>query len=62
MGGAGGSQRAPDGHRGVAFGKLAELIGQFCRKGSSVYFEGKLRTRKWQDNENADHYTTEGGR
>ena len=43
----------------MAFGKLAELIGQYCHKGSAVYLEGKLRTRKWDDKEGATHYTTE---
>ena len=52
-------QSATEWHRCVAWGKLAELIGQYCRKGSTVYFEGKLRTRKWQDNQGADQYTTE---
>lgn len=52
-------QSATEWHRCVAWGKLAELIGQYCRKGSAVYFEGKLRTRKWQDKEGLDQYTTE---
>ena len=52
-------QSATEWHRCVAWGKLAELIGQYCRKGSTVYFEGKLRTRKWQDKEGVDQYTTE---
>lgn len=52
-------QSATEWHRCVAWGKLAELIGQYCRKGSTVYFEGKLRTRKWKDNEGVDQYTTE---
>ena len=44
----------------VAFGKLAEIIGEYCRKGSRVYLEGELRTRKWQDkNTGQDRYTTE---
>ena len=42
-----------------AFGKLAEIIGQYLQKGSSVYVEGKLRTRKWQNKEGQDQYTTE---
>jgi single-strand DNA-binding protein len=41
------------------FGKLAEIAGQYLRKGSKVYVEGSLRTRKWQDKEGADRYTTE---
>ena len=52
-------QQATEWHRCVAFGKLAELIGLYCSKGSSVYLEGKLRTRKWQDKEGIDRYTTE---
>ena len=52
-------QSATEWHRCVAWGKLAELVGQYCRKGSTVYFEGKLRTRKWQDKEGVDQYTTE---
>ena len=46
-------------HRVVAFGRLAEIIGEYLRKGSQVYVEGSLRTRKWQDNEGQDRYTTE---
>ena len=52
-------EQATEWHRCVAFGKLAELIGKYCHKGSSVYLEGKLRTRKWQDKEGKDQYTTE---
>ena len=55
----GGKEQATEWHRCVAFGKLAELIGQYCHKGSAVYLEGKLRTRKWDDKEGATHYTTE---
>ena len=43
----------------VFFGKLAEIAGQYLRKGSAVYVEGSLRTRKWQDKEGQDRYTTE---
>lgn len=46
-------------HRVVAFGKLAEIIGEYCKKGGQVYIEGKLQTRKWQDKEGVDRYTTE---
>ena len=46
-------------HRVSVFGKLAEIIGQYCDKGSKVYVEGKLQTRKWQDKSGADRYTTE---
>jgi single-strand DNA-binding protein len=43
----------------VAFGKLAELIGEYCKKGSTLYVEGKLKTRKWQDKDGRDNYSTE---
>jgi single-strand binding protein len=46
-------------HRVVLFGKLAEFAGEYLRKGSQVYIEGKLRTRKWQDQSGQDKYTTE---
>ncbi len=46
-------------HRVVVFGKLAEICGQYLRKGSQVYFEGKLQTRKWQDQSGQDRYSTE---
>jgi len=52
-------QSATEWHRCVAFGKVAELIGQFCHKGSSVFFEGKLRTRRWADAQGAEQYSTE---
>lgn len=52
-------QQATEWHRCVAFGKLAELIAQYCAKGSNVYIEGKLRTRKWADKDGVDRYTTE---
>ena len=48
-------------HRVVLFGKLAELAGEYLRKGSQVYIEGQLRTRKWTDNAGVDKYTTEIG-
>jgi single-strand DNA-binding protein len=41
------------------FGKLAEIAGQYLDKGAKVYVEGKLQTRKWQDQSGADRYTTE---
>ena len=56
---SGEKEQATEWHRCVAFGKLAELMGQYCQKGSSVYLEGKLRTRKWDNKEGATHYTTE---
>lgn len=46
-------------HNIVIFGRLAEIAGEYLRKGSQVYLEGSLRTRKWQDKEGKDHYTTE---
>lgn len=46
-------------HRCVAFGKLSEIIGQYIRKGSKVYVEGQIQTRKWTDNQGNDKYTTE---
>ena len=46
-------------HRIVMFGKIAEVAGQYLRKGSKVYVEGSLRTRKWQDQSGQDRYTTE---
>ena len=46
-------------HRVVYFGKLAEIAEQYLDKGSKVYIEGKLQTRKWQDQAGNDRYTTE---
>ncbi|MGP4123656.1 MAG: single-stranded DNA-binding protein [Sodalis sp. (in: enterobacteria)] len=46
-------------HRVVLFGKLAEIVGEYLRKGSQVYIEGALQTRKWQDQNGQDRYTTE---
>ena len=46
-------------HRVVLFGKLAEVAGEYLRKGSKVYIEGQLQTRKWQDTNGIDRYTTE---
>ncbi|HBD1844120.1 TPA: single-stranded DNA-binding protein [Salmonella enterica] len=46
-------------HRVVIFGKLAEIAGEYLRKGSQVYIEGQLRTRKWQDQNGQERYTTE---
>jgi single-strand DNA-binding protein len=46
-------------HRVVLFGKLAEVAGEYLRKGSQVYIEGQLRTRKWTDQSGAEKYTTE---
>lgn len=46
-------------HRVVIFGKLAEVAGEYLRKGSQVYIEGQLRTRKWSDSNGVDRYITE---
>ena len=46
-------------HRIVFFGRLAEIAGEYLKKGSQVYIEGKLQTRKWQDQNNQDRYSTE---
>lgn len=46
-------------HSVVFFGRLAEIVGEYLRKGSQVYVEGSLRTRKWQGNDGQDRYTTE---
>lgn len=46
-------------HRVVIFGKLAEIAGEYLRKGSKVFIEGSLQTRKWQDQAGVDRYTTE---
>ncbi len=46
-------------HRVVFFGKLAEIVGQYLKKGSKIYVEGKLQTRKWQGQDGQDRYTTE---
>ena len=46
-------------HRIVMFGKLAEVAAQYLKKGSQVYFEGKIQTRKWQDQSGQDRYSTE---
>ncbi len=46
-------------HRVVLFGKVAEVAGQYLKKGSKVYIEGQLQTRKWQGQDGQDRYTTE---
>ncbi len=46
-------------HRVVMYNRLAEIAGEYCKKGRSVYIEGKLKTRKWQDKDGQDKYTTE---
>lgn len=52
-------QKKTEWHRIVIVGKLAEIAGEYLRKGSKVYLEGKLETRKWQDQQGNDKYTTE---
>jgi single-strand DNA-binding protein len=56
---SGEQKEATEWHRIAFFGKLAEIAGQYLKKGSQVYIEGKLRTRKWTDKEGAEKYTTE---
>jgi single-strand DNA-binding protein len=46
-------------HRLVIYGRLAEVAGEYLRKGSKIYIEGKLKTRKWQDQQGVERYTTE---
>ena len=52
-------REATEWHRVVFFGRLAEIAAQYLRKGSQVYVEGRLQTRKWQDKDGQDRYTTE---
>ncbi len=52
-------KEATEWHRVTFYGKLAEVAGQYLKKGSQVYIEGSLRTRKWQDKYGQDRYTTE---
>jgi single-strand DNA-binding protein len=53
------NQERTEWHRIVFFNRLAEIAGEYLRKGSQVYIEGKLQTRKWQDQSGQDRYTTE---
>ena len=53
------TQERTEWHRVVLFNRLAEIAGEYLRKGSKVYIEGKLQTRKWQDQNGQDRYTTE---
>lgn len=46
-------------HRVILFGRLAEVAGEYLKKGSKVYIEGRLKTRKWQGQDKQDHYATE---
>ena len=52
-------KEATEWHRVVLYRKLGEVAGQYLRKGSSVYIEGRIKTRKWQDKDGNDRYTTE---
>ena len=52
-------QEKTEWHKVAFFGKLAEIAGEYLKKGSQVYVEGRLQTRKWQDKEGQDRYTTE---
>ena len=56
---SGEKKEATEWHRIVFFRKLAEIANQYLRKGSQVYIEGALKTRKWQDKDGQDRYTTE---
>ena len=56
---SGQQQERTEWHRVVFFNKLAEIAGQYLKKGSKVYIEGSLRTRKWQGQDGQDRYTTE---
>ena len=56
---SGEKKEATEWHRVVFFNRLAEIAGEYLKKGSQVYVEGRLRTRKWQDKEGLDKYTTE---
>ena len=56
---SGEKQERTEWHRVAFFGKLAEIAGEYLTKGSQVYVEGSLRTRKWQDKEGKERYTTE---
>ncbi len=52
-------QEKTEWHRVVMFGRVAEVAGEYLKKGSQAYFEGRLQTRKWADKEGQDKYTTE---
>lgn len=56
---SGDNQERTEWHRVVFFSRLAEIAGEYLHKGSKVYVEGSLRTRKWQDKNGVDRYTTE---
>jgi single-strand DNA-binding protein len=56
---SGEQQERTEWHNVVCFARLAEIAGEYLRKGSKVYIEGRIQTRKWQDKEGLDRYTTE---
>jgi len=56
---SGDKQERTEWHRVAFFGRLAEIAGEYLKKGSQVYIEGRLQTRKWQDKEGKERYTTE---
>jgi single-strand DNA-binding protein len=56
---SGQQQEETEWHKVAFFGRLAEIAGEYLKKGRPVYVEGRLRTRKWQDKEGQDRYTTE---
>jgi single-strand DNA-binding protein len=56
---SGEQQERTEWHRVVMFNRLAEIAGEYLKKGSQVYIEGELQTRKWQDQQGNDRYTTE---
>jgi len=56
---SGEQQERTEWHRIVFFSRLAEIVGEYLKKGSQVYIEGRLQTRKWQDRDGNDRYTTE---
>jgi single-strand DNA-binding protein len=56
---SGEQQERTEWHRVVFFSRLAEIVGEYLKKGSQVYIEGRLQTRKWQDRDGNDRYTTE---
>ena len=56
---SGEQQEKTEWHRVVFFGKLAEIVGEYLKKGRQVYVEGRLQTNKWQDKEGNDRYTTQ---
>ncbi len=56
---SGEQQERTEWHRVVLFGRLGEIAGEYLRKGSKVYIEGRLQTRKWQGQDGQDRYTTE---